>query len=182
MPQVLLKGCEGTHGKSDCSGFFQCSLLLMQLEQCKKGSDKQEKSDYRFMPQLWQFQTQGREKEEQQIKIIEIFFFTAFFSKQDCFIWNWAWSLCHLKLKFSILKQTMSTENIFFHILFCFIELFQNCLQINQKQFSSRQTCLIYSLLGCQMDSSQHAYCKTNSQSAQKSWLCFYTAPWRKHK
>lgn len=75
MPQVLLKGCEGTHGKSDCSGFFQCSLLLMQLEQCKKGSDKQEKSDYRFMPQLWQFQTQGREKEEQQIKIIEIFFF-----------------------------------------------------------------------------------------------------------
>lgn len=159
------------------SGVFHFGVMWGQCNwNCAKNAVANRKGQpAALVPQLWQLQTHKRERhkegtvDQSNQKVVLKYSFL----NQDVFLWSWAWSLSHLKLKHFILKQTISQlkrwkQILFSLILFCFTEWLQRSLQTNPKQFSSPPACLIHSL-GSQMVSSQHANCKTHPLSLQGS-------------
>lgn len=103
--------------ESDCpcsafSGVFHFGVMWGQCNwnYAKNTVANRKGQPVALVPQPWQLQTHKRERhkegtvDQSNQKVLLKYSFL----NQDVFLWNWAWSLSHLKLKHLILKQTMS--------------------------------------------------------------------------
>lgn len=97
--QMRLKVCEGTEGNCPCSLFhFGVMWGQCNLNYPKKAVANRKGQPTAPEPQLWH--TEGKKAQKKPVDRNHWKVLLKYpFQNQDVSLWNWAWSLSHLKLK-----------------------------------------------------------------------------------